>query len=111
LIPGPDRRARLAIAVVFIALLVALAVGIWGTVVRPPAYEVRGVVVARPSPEMLLVRHEAIAALGMAAMETMAVVGDPATIDAAGVRDGDEVRMAVRQVGADVRLIRIERVR
>jgi hypothetical protein len=47
----------------------------------------------------------------MAAMETMAVVGEPATIDAAGVRDGEEVRMAVRQVGPDVRLIRIERVR
>jgi hypothetical protein len=97
--------------VVFIALLVALAVGIWGTVLRPPAYEVRGVVVARPSPAMLLVRHEAVAALGMAAMDTMAVIGEPATIDAAGVRDGDAVRLAVRQVGAEVRLIRIERVR
>ena len=85
--------------------------GLWGTVIRPPAYEVRGVIVARSGPGMLLVRHEAVAALGMSAMELMAVVGDPATIDAARVGPGDEVRLAVRRQDDQVKLIRIERIR
>jgi Cu/Ag efflux protein CusF len=58
---------------------------------------------------MLLIRHEAVAALGMSAMELMAVSGDPATIDAARVGTGDEVRLAVRRQDDDVRLIRIEK--
>jgi hypothetical protein len=90
---------------------VAFAVGVWGTIIRPPAYEVRGVLVARPSPGTLLVRHDAVAALGMSAMELMAVVGEPAVIDRAGVAPGDQVRLAVRQHDADVRLIRIEKLR
>ena len=78
--------------------------------IRPPAYEVRGVVVARPSPDMLLVRHEAVAALGMSAMELMAVAGEPAMIDAARVKPGDAVRVAVRRRDADLRLIRIDKL-
>ncbi|MBI1734956.1 MAG: copper-binding protein [Candidatus Rokubacteria bacterium] len=58
---------------------------------------------------MILVRHEAVAALGMSAMELMAVVGDPAVIDRAGVAPGDQVRLAVRQRDADLLLIRIEK--
>jgi hypothetical protein len=84
---------------------------VWGTIIRPPAYEVRGVLVARPSPEMLLVRHEAVAALGMGAMELMAVTGEPAVIDRAGVAPGDAVRLAVRQRDRDVVLIRVEKLR
>lgn len=83
----------------------------WGTVIRPPAYEVRGLLVARPSPEMVLVRHEAVAALGMSAMELMAVVGDPGLIDRAGVAPGDQVRLGVRQRDGDLALIRIEKIR
>jgi Cu/Ag efflux protein CusF len=96
--------------VLFVALLAAFALGIWGTIIRPPAYEVRGVMVARPAPGMVLVRHEAVAALGMSAMELMAVVGEPATIDAAGVAPGDQVRLAVRRRDDDVTLIRIEKI-
>ena len=59
-------------------LLLAFAAGIWGTVLRPPAYEVKGEVVARAAPGLLIVRHEAVSALGMAAMELMAVEGEPA---------------------------------
>ena len=70
----------------------------------------RGLLVARPSPEMILVRHEAVAALGMSAMELMAVVGEAAVIDRAGVAPGDQVRLAVRQRDADVVLIRIEKL-
>jgi len=77
--------------------------------VRPPAYEVRGVVMARPSAGMILVRHEAVAGLGMSAMELMAVVGEPSVIDAAGVAPGDAVRLAVRRRDDDVVLIRIEK--
>ena len=60
---------------------------------------------------MLLVRHEAVAALGMGAMELMAVLGEPAAIDRAGVAPGDPVRLAVRQRGADAVLLRIEKAR
>lgn len=78
---------------------------------RPPAYEVRGVLIARPAAGMMLVRHEAVASLGMSAMELMAVVGEPSVIDAAGVVPGDAVRLAVRRRDDDVVLIRIEKTR
>lgn len=91
-------------------MLLALAVGIWGTVLRPPAYEVRGEVVARPAPDLLLVRHEAIPGLGMGAMELMAVVGEPARLDAAAPRPGERVRLAVRPQGDRLVLLRIDRL-
>lgn len=95
----------------FTALMAAFAVGVWGTVIRPPAYEVRGEVVARPAPDMLLVRHEPLAALGMGAMELMAVRGEPARIDAAGLKPGDRVRLAVRPRGDELLLLRVETLR
>jgi Cu/Ag efflux protein CusF len=94
---------------VFALLVTAFALGLWGTVVRPPAYEVRGRVLARPAADMLLVRHEAVRALGMTAMELMAVFGEPAVLDASGVRPGDEVRLAVRQKDERLVVLRIER--
>lgn len=98
------------LAAVFAALLGAFALGLWGTVLRPAAYEVRGELVARPLPDTILVRHDPIAALGMEAMELMAVVGDPAMLDASGARVGDRVRLAVRPVGDQLVLLRIERL-
>ena len=56
-------------------------------------------------------QHDAVAALDMGRMELMAVVGEPAVIDAAAVTPGDAVRLAVRRHGDDVRLLRIERIR
>lgn len=70
----------------------------------------RGELVARPSPDTILVRHESIPALGMGAMELMAVVGDPPLLDASGARVGDRVRLAVRQVEDRLVLVRIERL-
>lgn len=93
------------------ALLAAFALGLWGTILRPPAHEVIGAVVARPAPDMLLVRHEAVAPLGMGAMELMAVFGDPAIIEAAALAPGDRVRLAVRAEGDRIRLIRVEKLR
>ena len=90
-------------------MLAALAAGIWGTVVRPPAYEVRGEVVARPATDLILIRHEAVGGLGMAAMELMAVVGEPALLDRSQVRPGDRVRLAVRPQADQLILLRIER--
>ncbi len=78
--------------------------------IRPAAYEVRGQVVARPTADMLLVRHEAVAALGMEAMELMAVFAEPALLDASGARPGDRVRLAVRQADDRLLLVRIERL-
>jgi hypothetical protein len=107
--PGRGRRGRLVVVALFAALLTALAVGLWGTLLRPPAYEVRGEVVARAAPDLLLVRHEAVATLGMSAMETMAVAAEPGLLDAAGLVPGDRVRMAVRARGDEVVLVWIEK--
>lgn len=92
-------------------LLVAFAAGLWGTIVRPPAYEVTGDLVARPEPGLLLVRHEAVAGLGMRAMELMAIRADPATVDAARVGPGARVRLAVRPEGDEIVLLRIDAIR
>jgi Copper binding periplasmic protein CusF len=91
-------------------LLAAFAAGIWGTVIRPAAYEVRGTIVARPSPDMLLVRHEPVAALGMNAMELMAISASPALLDPVGPRPGDRVKLAVRPRDDQLVLIRIEKL-
>jgi Cu/Ag efflux protein CusF len=90
--------------------MAAFAAGLWGTVIRPPAYEVRGVIVARPAANLLLVRHEPVAALGMDAMELMAVFADPAQLDAAAPRPGERVRLAVRRADDQLVLIRLERL-
>jgi hypothetical protein len=92
-------------------MLVALAAGIWGTVLRPPAYEVRGEVLARPTPSTLLLRHEAVGGLGMGPMELMAVWGAAPMLDESGVQPGDRVRLAVRQQGDQIIVLRIERLR
>ena len=62
---------------------------------------------ARPAADLLLVRHEAVAALGMSAMELMAVAADPALLDAAAPRPGDRVTLAVRARGDRIVLLRI----
>jgi hypothetical protein len=103
--------ARRLLVVLFVVLLGLFAAGLWGTVVRPAAYEVRGEVVARAAPDLMLVRHQPISGLGMGAMEMMAVRGSPATLDAARVVPGDRVRLAVRQEGDAVTLVWIERMR
>jgi hypothetical protein len=106
----PRRRSRLLLLALFAALLAAFAAGLWRTVIRPPAYELRGEVVARAAPGVLLVRHGPFGALGMGAMETMAVEGDPALLEGSGVRPGDRVRLAVRPEGDRLVILRIERV-
>src|SRR5437899_13027185 len=81
----------------FVALLAAFAAGIWGTVIRPAAYEVRGTIVARPASDMILVRHEPVSALGMSAMELMPVYARPALHDPVGPEPGDPARLAARE--------------
>lgn len=90
--------------------MAAFAAALWGTVLRPAAYEVRGEIVARPASNLILVRHDALAALGMGSMELMAVLADPALLDAAGVRPGDRVRLAVRRRNDDLTLLRVEKL-
>jgi len=84
---------------------------LWGTIIRPPAYEVTGEFVGRPAANLILIRHEAVAALRMGAMELMAVFGDPARIDAASLSPGDRVRLGVRSVDGQLTLIGIAKVR
>ncbi|HEY7650583.1 MAG TPA: copper-binding protein [Methylomirabilota bacterium] len=110
--PNPSRRrAYLVLTGLFVVLVAAFAAGLWGTIIRPPAYEVRGVIVARPAPDLLLVRHEPVAALGMQAMELMAIMADPAQLDAADPHPGERVRLAVRQAGDQLVLIRLDRIK
>ena len=91
-------------------MLVALfAAGLWGTVLRPAAYEVQGEFIARAAPNLILVRHGAIAGLGMSAMETMAVSATPEQLAALDARPGDRVRLAVRPRGDDLVLLWIEK--
>jgi len=59
---------------------------------------------------MLLVRHEPVAALGMNAMELMAISASPALLDPIGPRPGDRVKLAVRQRDDQLVLIRIEKL-
>ena len=87
----------------------AFAAGIWGTIIRPPAYEVRGTIVARAA-DMLLVRHDPVSALGMNAMDLMAVSAAPALLDPVDPKPGDRVKLAVRQRDDQLILIRIEKL-
>ena len=102
---------RWLLAGVFVVLLTVFAVALWGTIVRPPAYEVRGVLVARPARGLIVVRHEAIGALGMAPMELMVVHGEGQVIDAAGIRPGDALRLAVKARDGELVLLRVEKLR
>lgn len=103
--------ARRLVVVLFVVLVALFAAGLWGTVIRPAAYEVRGEVVARAAPDLILIRHQPVSGLGMGAMEMMAVRGTPATLDAAGLTPGERVRLAVRQEGDTLVLVWIERMR
>jgi hypothetical protein len=66
--------------------------------------------VARPASNLILVRHEAAAALGMGAMEMMAISADPGQLDAASLAPGTRVRLAVRQKGDEIILLRVEKL-
>ena len=99
------------VVVLFVLLVVLFAVGLWGTVVRPPAYEVRGEVVERAAPDLLLIRHQPVGALGMGAMELMAVRGAPEVLDAARLTRGERVRLAVHPRGDEIVLVWIEHER
>src|SRR5262249_33295747 len=55
-------RARRLVVLLFAVLVVVFAAGLWGTVVRPPAYEARGEAPARAGPNLLLIRHQAVPA-------------------------------------------------
>lgn len=103
------RRARWIVALLFAGLLVLFAVGIWGTLLRPPAYEVRGSFVARPAADLILVRHDPVLGLGMGAMELMAVFAEPRQLDAVVLTPGDQVRLSVRQLDDRLILLRIEK--
>ena len=102
-------RARGLLIVLFVVLVAAFAAGLWGTILRPAAYEVQGEIVTRPAPDLLLVRHEAIAGLGMSAMETMAVRATPGQLASLPLQPGDRVRLAVRPRGDDLVLVWIKR--
>jgi len=104
-------RARWLVPLLFVVLVALFAAGLWGTVVRPAAYEVRGEIVARAAPDLLLVRHQAVTALGMGAMEMMAIRAEPRTLDDAALKAGERVRLAVRPSGDDLVLVWLERER
>ncbi len=65
--------------------------------------------IARAAPDLLLVRHEAIAGLGMGAMETMAVTATPEQLAPLDLKPGDRVRLAVRPRGDDLVLVWIKK--
>lgn len=105
------RRARWILAFLFVALLILFAAGIWGTLLRPPAYEIRGSFVARPASNLILVRHDPVTGLGMGAMEFMAIFAEPSQLDGVPLVPGDPVRLAVRQQDDRLVLIGLEKIR
>ena len=66
---------------------------------------------ARPAPDLILVRHEAVAPLGMGAMELMAISASPALLDPVALAPGDRVKLAVRSQHDQLVLLRIEKLR
>jgi hypothetical protein len=86
----------------------ALAAGLWGTLLRPAAFEVHGDFVST-APGVLLVRHPAVAALGMGPMETMAILATPEQLGALELKPGDRVRLGVRARGENLVLVWIRR--
>jgi len=56
------------------------------------------------------VRHEAVAPLGMGAMELMAIAAAPALLDPVAPAPGDRVKLAVRQEREQLVLLRIEKL-
>lgn len=66
--------------------------------------------VARPAPDLLLIRHGPVSALGMQAMEMMALDAEPDRLDAAALRPGDRVRLAVRPRGERLVLLSVRRL-
>ena len=66
---------------------------------------------ARPAPDLLLVRHEAVAPLSMRAMELIAISAAPALLDLVAPAPGDRVKLAVRQEREQLVLLRIEKLR
>ena len=109
LAPQAAARTHWRLALLFVGLLIAFAAGLWGTILRPAAFEVRGEFVARASPDLILVSHETISGIGMSAMEQMAISVTPAQVDPLALKPGDWVRLAVRQEGERLVLLRIER--
>jgi Cu/Ag efflux protein CusF len=101
-------RVRALLVVVFVALVGAFAAGLWGTVLRPAAFEVQGEFVATAA-GVILVRHRPIAALGMGAMETMAVLATAEQTAGLDLKPGDHVRLAVRPRGDDLVLVWIKK--
>jgi hypothetical protein len=87
-----------------VALVGAFAAGLWGTLLRPAAFEVQGEFVAS-GPGVLLVRHQALTALGMGAMETMAVIATPEQLATLHLQPGARVRLGVRPRGDDLVLL------
>jgi hypothetical protein len=69
---------------------------------------VRGTLVARPAANLLLVRHDAIPALGMREMDLMAIFADPAVVDRAGIVPGKRVRLGLRAKDEQLTLLWIE---
>lgn len=101
--------SRWAVPLLFLVLLAGFAAGIWGNYrdVFPGQglYRVTGIVDARPTETMLLVRHDAVPGL-MDKMDRMVFfVESPEILDRAQLRPGDRVRLTVRQTpGAADRL-------
>ena len=66
--------------------------------------------VTRAASNLLLVRHEPVAGLGMGAMELMAIFAEPSQLDAVPLQPGDRVRLAVRAKGDEIVLLRVEKL-
>ena len=108
------RTSRWAGALLFCALLAALAAGIWGSYrmafPAPDMLRVTGTFQARADETMILVEHEAVTGL-MGEMTSMAVFAESREVlDRAELHRGDRVRLTVRQLPDKLLLVEIRKI-
>lgn len=104
------RGGRLKVVALFVFLVAAFALGIWGSyrAVYPEkgVHRLTAVYQARAGETSILVGHEAIPVLGMGQMELMAFnVESKALLDALTLKPGDSVRLTIRQTAPDRLLV------
>ena len=111
----PGRASRWWTPALYVVLLAAFAVGIWGSYRAvfpgPGLYRVTGVFAARAGAEMMLVRHEAVAGL-MDDMESMLFFTESKELlDRAALTPGDRILLTVRKAPERLLVVEIRKVR
>jgi Cu/Ag efflux protein CusF len=108
------RAPRWAVPLLFCLLLAGFAAGIWGSYraafPAPGLYRVTGVFETRAGERLIIVRHDAVAGLmdEMSSMVFTVASGD--LLDRARLERGDRIRLTVKQAGAELVAVDIQKI-